>query len=143
MVVEPCSDIAVLGSLDNQTFGQEAEDFERFCERTPPVEICTDEFELFDPIHVHVLSHRGTWIDGEVRQTLKGAESLPITTTTKIEGGDSGGPVVNDEGLLIGIVSQSQESTSTGPFDGHIPRPHLAVPVWCSRLICAHATAPR
>jgi len=41
------ADIAVLGSLDNQTFDDEAEAFEQFCEETEPVPLCRDEHELF------------------------------------------------------------------------------------------------
>ena len=139
-VIEPCSDIAVLGSLDEQECEQEAEGFARFCEHTPPVEICTDEFELFAPIRVRVLSRRGTWIDAEVRQYRPGAQSLPITTTKKIEGGMSGGPVVNDKGLLIGIVSSAWATPDSDCLNGQVPRPHLAVPVWCSKLICARVS---
>jgi hypothetical protein len=39
----------------------------------------------------------------------------------------SGGPVVDDEGQLVGVVSYACEEP---PFDGRMPRLHRALPGW-------------
>jgi hypothetical protein len=74
------------------------------------------------------LSHEGPWIDA----TISGGEpSTPVHTNgvaakSHVKGGTSGGPIVDDEGELLGIVSWTSEDT----FEGMMPRPHRAVPVW-------------
>jgi len=53
IAVEPCSDIAVLGSPDNQAFYEEYERFEKFCERTTPLKMFdgfATEIDLDKPV---------------------------------------------------------------------------------------------
>jgi len=129
LAVEPVSDIAVLGSLDTQTFSEDADDFEAFCANMKPVPLCTEEFEEFEPVPIHVFTHKGTWLQGTAQQCRKDAHMLSIQTDEQIEGGTSGGPVITDDGLLLGIVSNA----SVGQSDGSIPRPHLCLPCWTLR----------
>jgi hypothetical protein len=75
----------------------------------------------------HVLTHTGRWISGHVRQIVTDAHNLALCPDEQIEGGTSGGPVVTDDGLLLGVVSW------TGGRLGSIPRPHLTAPVWLAR----------
>jgi len=59
LAVEPVSDIAVFGSLDDQEFANEANDFNKFCEHTKPVLLCRSEFELFKKFRVHIYTLKG------------------------------------------------------------------------------------
>jgi hypothetical protein len=132
--VEPVSDIAVLGGLDDQEALKHVEAFEAFCGRTKPVALCTDDFPLFDPIRVHIFTHVGLWIEGVAQQCAVNASTLAIESQEDIQGGTSGGPVVTDTGLLLGIVSWA------GGVDGAsrtvcIPRVHLTAPGWLVRTM--------
>ena len=68
---------------------------------------------------------------GNCPQCAEDASSLVVEADEQIEGGTSGGPVVNELGELVGIVSHSsQETDESRKSRGSIPRPHLALPAW-------------
>ena len=137
LAVEPVSDLAVLGSLDDQVFTKEAEDFEKFCEDTKPVPLCRrEDFVLFQKFQVHIYTHKGTWVTGSAMQCREDAQALSVEADQQIEGGTSGGPIINDSGELVGIVSHFSLATE-GQHQcwGLTPRPHLALPVWVCRQI--------
>ncbi len=137
LAVEPVTDIAVLGSLDGQEFYKEAEDFKKFCEDTKPVPLCRKEdFVLFQEFQVHIYTHKGTWVTGSVTLCREDAHTLWVEADEQIEGGTSGGPIIDDSGELVGIVSNfSFAAEAQGKSDGSVPRPHLALPVWVCRRI--------
>jgi len=91
LAVDPVNDIAVLGSLDDQAFAQEAEDFENFCQLTKPVTLCRTDFEISRKFRVHIYTHKGTWVTGTAMQCNEHAKSLYVKTDEQIEGGTSGG----------------------------------------------------
>jgi len=124
--VEPVTDIAVLGEPDNQVFYDDAEAFEGFCEMTPAVPVHAEDLERDTAVRVHVLKRNGTWVHAMTSRRLHEAPShtwITLLRGAMLAGGDSGGPVVDGSGLLVGLVSQ-------GLRDGSIPRPHRALPVW-------------
>ena len=129
IVVEPVSDIAVLGPLDSQSFLHEFDDFCNACNEILPVKLCTEEFELFQDIKAFVFTHDNGWIQVTAKQCRKNAQTLWIESKIQIAGGTSGGPVVNGNGELIGVVSTFSNAV------GQIPRPHLALPVWIYNVI--------
>lgn len=131
LALEPVSDVAVLGSLDDQTFSAEATAFEDFCAEAPWVALCTSEFPLFQPFPVWIRSHEGAWIEGTAQQCAPEALYLAIDTQEQIQRGTSGGPVVNQAGSLIGIVSTYIERECAAL----VPRPHLAMPARLLRRI--------
>ena len=135
LAVEPVSDIAVLGALDNQTFFQEVDDFERFCERTKPVPLCRSNFERFQEFRVHIYNHKGAWVTGKAMQCTKEAKELFVDSDEMIEGGTSGGPIINDSGELVGITSNFSTTCIEHAYTGQTPRPHLALPAWVCRRI--------
>lgn len=136
LAVEPVSDLAVLGSLDDQEFAKEAEDFEKFCEHTKPVPLCRSDFVLFRKFRVHIYTHKGTWVTGSAMQCCEDAQALVVEADEQIEGGTSGGPIINDSGELVGIVSNfSGQAETQHKSNGLAPRPHLALPVWVCRRI--------
>jgi hypothetical protein len=135
LAVEPVSDIAVLGSLDNQTFYKEAQAFEAFCAATPPVPVAMDVFEVAVPTPAFVLSHKGHWINAAATAYRPELASLCMEADEQIEGGTSGGPVVTAAGRLLGVVSHSSETG--GACDGLIPRASMALPAWVIKGILA------
>jgi S1-C subfamily serine protease len=76
-----------------------------------------------------VFTHTQSWLQAKVSQCNKGAPQWWIRTTT-IEGGTSGGPVVDQEGRLLGVVSFSGCSVGEDEHNGQIPFPSRALPVW-------------
>jgi hypothetical protein len=56
-----------------------------------------------------------------------------------IEGGTSGGAVIDDGDLLVGVVSQAGGAEGQSQ-NGLIPRPHLALPAWVWNRILYPAT---
>jgi hypothetical protein len=124
--VEPVADIAVLAAPDNQSFFDDAKAFEEFCEATAPVRVSRDDFERDVDARVHVWTHRGEWIEGGASEPGGPSGGAWLQARRHIEGGTSGSPVVSDAGLLVGLVSWSEERT----FDGRMPRPHHALPSW-------------
>ncbi len=128
--VEPITDIALLGAPDDQEFYEEANRFEEFCERTKPVPLCLDEYELMQEFPVFTLTHKGTWVSGSAIQVRENAPTLFIEFDEQIEGGTSGSPIVNVSGELVGIISNASISKTS---NGSAPRPHLALPVWVYR----------
>jgi len=136
LAVEPVSDLAVLGSLDEPGFGKEAEDFEKFCEHTKPVPLCRRDFVLTRKFSVHVYTHKGTWLTGKAMQLREDCQTLFVETDDQIEGGTSGGPIINDSGDLVGIVSNFSDCGEADRKSyGPAPLPHLALPVWVCRRI--------
>lgn len=145
--VDPVADIAVLGGADEQTFSRDAEAFESFCDTTTSVPICVDDFKTAKlgeeerTALAHVLTHRGTWIEADVSEPGFGPPGSRawLKAKKKISGGTSGGPIVDDEGSLLGVVSWSSENT----FNGGFPRPHRALPIWIWSQIARAQKAER
>lgn len=140
LAVEPVLDIAVLGPPDNQALADDAKAYDETLELVAPVEICTEDFALFRGIPAAVYTHKGMWIDATAQQCSDGAPRLCIETPQQIEGGTSGGPIVDERGRLLGVVSNASIGQgSTGTF----PRPHLALPVWIVKRIVEAADQAR
>lgn len=136
LAIEPISDIAILGPLDDQDAPEEVKDFMAFCESTMPIPLFTTDFELFHKFPVYIYTHKGTWIKGSAYQCVKDAEKLSFEADEQIEYGTSGSPIMNEVGDLVGIISHSSISdTGSGKTDGIFPRPHLTLPIWIVRTI--------
>ncbi len=134
LAVEPVSDLAVLGSLDNQECATEAEDFEEFCENTTPVPLCRrEDYVLFQKFQVHIYTHKGTWVTGSAEYRQPAGHSLAVKFDEQIEGGTSGGPIINDSGELVAIISQSNLASEGQRCIGRAPCPYFALPVWVYR----------
>jgi hypothetical protein len=128
---EPRSDIAFLGPVDDQALPRDAEIFEKVCWDREPVPICFKELTLRKEFPAYVYTHKGRWMRGKVSQWQRMAKGLCFKTKKEIEGGTSGGPIVNSLGQLIGIVSNaSVKSPALPKSSGFHPRPHMTIPVW-------------
>jgi len=130
LAVEPVSDIAVLGSLDDQALPTESDEFGKFCEKTKPTPVYIGEHELHQKFPIYVFNNNRTWSTGTAEQGFLDQPTLFIETKEPIEGGASGGPIVNDLGELVGIVSHFSIPIGNEKCNGFAPRPHLALPVW-------------
>ena len=136
--VEPVSDIAVLGALDEQECSKEVEAFKEFCEQTKPVPIFKGILAVRESIKVYVYTHLGTWLHGKVTQfSTQNFHQVCLEAEEAIIGGTSGSPIVNEEGELVGIVSTSGEKpeSPTRGYVGNTPRPLLALPTWICHQI--------
>jgi hypothetical protein len=133
LAVEPYADIAVLGALDDQEFPDEADAFLTFCADIEPVPLCQKDLEFGDEFPVHVYTHKGQWVTGNA--IYNGGPMLFIEFNEQIEGGTSGGPIINDSGELVGVASSATniETSILGKCVGTQPYLALALPVWVSR----------
>jgi hypothetical protein len=129
--VEPVSDIAVLGKTMVEEDEENMSLFEAFCEATTPLEICPEAFfEKREPpedekFGVHIYTHENEIKSGQAVLCRRGTETLFLKEVT-IEGGTSGGPIVNDACELVAIVSNGEM---------HQPIPCRALPVWAMKRL--------
>lgn len=135
LAVEPVSDIAVLGCLDGQEFYDEADAFEEFCEHVQAVPIFNGILKTDEPVPAALLANkRGKWIEGIARvfHLPWGPEPHTLWFSESFEGGDSGGPIINEAGEIIGIVSHGGSKSDGSAV---CVRPSLALPLWVLRQI--------
>ena len=136
LAVEPVTDIAILGPTDHYEIWNEQIEFERFCKDTNPVTLCRRYFAPLEKFTVHIYTHKGTWVTGSATNPREYAPCLVVEADEQIEGGTSGGPIVNDSGELIGIASNFSDVGDGLPKSwGPVPYPRLALPVWVCRRI--------
>lgn len=127
MAIEPVNDIAVLGWLDYQT--DEAEDFIAFCERTKPIPLyCRPLEDFLTEFRVHIYTHKKTWIRGKASISAIHDPMMRVISEKNIEGGTSGGPIINDSGELVGIVSNTV--ACHGGEEVLAPVLQRALPIW-------------
>jgi S1-C subfamily serine protease len=129
------SDMAALGEADGQMFYDDAIAFEEWRADVRPVEVRLDALALRQPIPVYVLTCRGRWTRGTV--TNHGNEifaTVGLQTSEAIESGTSGGPVVDEAGRLVGVVSFSS-GRPDGGHNGGIPAASAALPGWLLALL--------
>ena len=129
--IEPISDIAVLCELDNQVFFSEFEQFDEFVKNTKPVRICRNKLDAYKKFKIFIYSHEKKWITGYAQVVRSDSHMLIIESEEPIKGGTSGSAIVNEQGEIVGIVSNSSEEDSIGSA----PRPHLTLPIWICRKI--------
>jgi hypothetical protein len=144
---EPVADIAALGRADTQALAEDAMAFDLFTATAEAVPLFTDIPGLDEPIPVEVLTHTGRWVTGTVArfgdQEPK-AGQVWLDADSRIDGGTSGGPVIDRQGRLVGVVSTSCERESPDmPSDGTMPLAWLALPRWVSNWIVAHTESPK
>ena len=130
--IEPVSDVALLGPMGGQECPEMVKALKTFCLKTKAVPLYLGKLSE-EPLPVWIRTHKGGWIHGEVAQYGQCSHRVRIKAREQIEGGTSGGPIVTEDGELVGIVSRSSESW--GECFGQIPRPHLTLPAWAVNVI--------
>jgi hypothetical protein len=130
IAVEPVSDVAILGCIDNNLNLEEAMKFESFCEKVKPLKLYRGDFELFEEYPVHIFTHEAKWISGNIVKVLNETSKLVLNTENTIESGTSGSPVLNEIGELVGVVSNSAFGSNDQFKSGNIPFVRYALPVW-------------
>lgn len=130
--VEPVADIGVLGMPDDQAFFKEAKTYEESVGLIEPVHVRFDDLELLQEIPVTVFTHKRKWIRGKVTKFNDNAHILELSDAA-IKRGTSGGPVIDQEGRLLGIVSTGNLGKEN--LTAQIPRPSHALPLWVVELI--------
>ena len=121
LFVDPIADIAMLGQPDNQTFGDQADAYDRLVENMDILGVAdapahSSERVTFKDYHIdkpipgegpaRVLSLDGRWHNGRVRRF----GVLTFEPEDLIVSGMSGSPILNAEGAAIGVVSVSSMS---------------------------------
>src|ERR1043166_2388423 len=87
----------------------------------------TSQRNLFQCIFTHIRSHG---VRGTAQRALGEERFISVVAEQAIEAGTSGGPIVNEDGELVGIVSNG---TYTSRCPGLSPWLNLALPVWVCR----------
>jgi hypothetical protein len=111
VVIEPILDIAVLGNPDKKPGNTEWDQYVGLIGDIEPLQICTD-YKLIKNYNVHTFTHKNKWVMGEMINEVDdsnciNAHVLCARFKDEIEKGTSGGPIVNDDGKLIAVVSKS------------------------------------
>ena len=128
VALEPVADVAILAVVDDQhaELGADFDAFQEWAARTSPVSLTAWEPRLQeisrdatgrprisepDSIAVHLLTHHKRWIDGRVVKLGTNWNQSPRLSQNmieQIESGTSGGPIVDDAGRLVGVVSSDE-----------------------------------
>jgi hypothetical protein len=109
--VEPVADIAALGQPDGNELFDQAQLYWKFCEETEPIPLCLD-FEELSKFPIFIFNkYENTWVSAVGEYGLKNQYMIIIKDPDKfISLGTSGGPIVNDAGELVGLLSNATGS---------------------------------
>jgi hypothetical protein len=101
LFADPISDVAVLGSPDNQELSDEADDYEAFVESATPLTIA----EAPEQGHGWMLSLQGKWFGCSIRYMKHRDGPLFVSNADQaVDLGMSGSPIISDESAAIGVV---------------------------------------
>lgn len=120
------SDMAALHEMDNQEFPADADAFGAWRDLTTPLDVSAWMPGPGESRPAHVLSHLGDWIAAAVTNPSHAKHTFAtyvLETDSDIRGGTSGGPVVDQDGRLLGVVSN-------GTRAGLIPLVRTTMPAW-------------
>jgi hypothetical protein len=131
IAIELISDIAVLGSMDDQEYYSDYEQFEYFCRNTVPVRVSKSKLVVNEKFKVFIYTHEMKWISGFAYISTPGSHILLIDLDEPIKRGTSGSGIYDEKGELLGIVSK----TSLERNFGMATRPLLTLPLWICRQI--------
>lgn len=141
VAAEPVTDVAVLGEPDGQTFYEEWQAFDEFCESTEAIPLAPENYtgEGKTPVWVYALG--GEWIEGVVdfgeAKVYGNPHQVWLRTKGEIRSGSAGGPILNAKGEIVAVVStfgrvdtDDQLVLKEDGFEGLNPRPSLCLPAF-------------
>jgi hypothetical protein len=123
LFVDPVGDIAVLGPVDDQELGEQADAYEKLVGNAVPLPIA--DVARGEPIWL--LSLEGAWFPGAVDHMGMGL--IVSETKQPIQGGMSGSPIVQ-RGAAIGVLSASHGTHGESHHEGFEPRLVRHLPGW-------------
>lgn len=139
LFIESISDIAVLGPLDRYAYDDEwVEAYETFRETTGPVALWmgraarSPSAPEAGEFGIRIRTHEKRWISGTASVFPAGRPHLWMKTDERIDGRMSGGPIVNDSGELVSVVTAAGGYLGT-TNEGHAPLLRHALPEWLFR----------
>ena len=100
------------------------EEYEQCYDQVEPIPISTSEHEPFDKFRVYIRAHDKRWITAVACQTGANVSLLVIEDDGEISFGESGGPIVDEQGQIVAVVSNA------GGICSGAPRLHRTLPVW-------------
>ena len=126
VMIDPVSDLAVLGFPDDQEFGKDCQEFQEFIDNTSPIDI-----EFQNPLtddKLSIFTHFNTWIHGKawMSDVISDPLSVFVQMAEPVIGGTSGSAVLNQSGKAVAVVSvfSYPEDDSPGGSDGPQPLIH-------------------
>ena len=110
VMIDPVSDLAVLGFPDGQEFVEDWQGFQDFIDETQPIDIAFDSPSTDD--RLCIFTHLETWIHGtaEVSDVTSNSSSVFVNMAEPVRGGTSGSAVVNQSGKAVAVVSVFSDS---------------------------------
>lgn len=140
------SDMAALGALDDQAFPNDERVFAEWqrqlrpvplspwLPRTPDARRLRRQPEPWVSHPARLLSLDGRWFAGVVKYDFDPSGKVWLEAEEPLESGMSGGPVVDEQGRLLGVISWGSEY-------GQIPPARFAMPAWILALFRQAAVA--
>ena len=129
LFVDPVADIAVLGMPDNQALFNEAEAYSALTDNLPALVIA----EADENVPGRLLSLDGNWTRCDVRGVASHRSLWIENAKDGIHGGMSGSPILNVDGLAIGVICVSDGGTGIHTEGRPNPRLTHNLPGWVLR----------
>ena len=122
--MEVMCDIAVLKGAIHADLLDDLIKYNELIEETIPIEIdCVDK-EVNEEFDVFIHNKDGSWVPGTAKVHISSDQPMIlITSSSKINPGASGSPIINLDGQIVGVLSNCY-------YDGIAPRPHITLPVY-------------
>lgn len=147
LAVEPVSDIAILGPSDIPELYDKPEFhdvpkkyddvnlFQSYWEKTEPILLSQRDYEQFEEFPVYIYNQDEGWITGVAEQPGESDPFFFFDADKHIQGGTSGGPIVNEAGELEGIASFALGETPEEKSGGKAPQIDKTLPIWLWEII--------
>lgn len=132
LFVDAISDVAVLGAPDDPDLFEESRLFQQLCNSVVPAQISRRIMDPGETCKAWIHTHDQGWVEAEATADLNGF--MMFTTKKQIASNTSGGPIVDEDGKILGVVSESSDCDET-MASGRFASAHLYLPVWLSRLV--------
>jgi hypothetical protein len=131
LAVEPVSDIAVLEFAEAESSPEDGTQFDAFRRRKDPVPLYRQDLPASRTLAVFIYTHKETWVPGTATQYGPELHVLCVEMEELIEGGTSGGPVVNEAGDLVAVASNFiKPQNGHAKCTGTAPPVSLCLPTW-------------